>query len=282
MVLWCAYLMAYYAHGQDNVINPSGEKGRKGSVYITWGYNRAYYGKSDVHLKGEHYDFVIHDARAEDMPEKFDPSVYFNFNQLTVPQFNFRVGYYFNENTAFSLGWDHMKYRLITTQLVRISGEIDPEYYNLSGFTGIFDHTPVIYQPKFMDYHHSDGFNYIRAGIERRLPLTSLWNGKLELVMVGGVSAGVMLPWTDFTFFGVHHRNKLHLAGYAGSVNAGFRAEFLKWFFIQVNAQAGWANMPDIVLEDHLPSRASQQISFFERSWALGGYIPVRGLFKKK
>jgi len=282
MVLWCAYLMVYYAHCQDNLINQAAEKGMKGSVYITWGYNRAYYGKSDVHLKGEHYDFVIHDARAEDMPEEFDPSVYFNFNQLTVPQFNFRLGYYFDENTSLSLGWDHMKYRLITTQLVRISGEIDPEYYDLPDFTGTFDRTPVIYQPRFMDYHHSDGFNYVRAGIERRLPLTSLWNGKLELVMVGGASAGVMLPWTDFTFFGVHHRNKLHLAGYAGSVNAGFRAEFLKWFFIQVNAQAGWANMPDIVLEDHLPSRASQQISFFERSWALGGYIPFQGVFKKK
>jgi hypothetical protein len=180
------------------------------------------------------------------------------------------------------MGWDHMKYRLITTQLVRISGEIDPDHYNLSGFTGTFDHTPIIYQPKFMDYHHSDGFNFIRAGIERRLPLTSFWGEKVELVMVGGASAGLMLPWTDFTFFGVHHRNKLHLAGYAGSVNAGFRAEFLKWFFIQVNAQAGWANMPDIVLEDHLPSRASQQISFFERSWALGGYIPIQSLFKKQ
>jgi hypothetical protein len=274
--------MACYAHCQDIVSGSTGTSGRKGSVYITWGYNRAYYGKSDVHFKGEHYDFVIHDAMAADMPEKFDPSVYFNVSQLTVPQFNFRLGYYFNENTSFSLGWDHKKYMLITTQLVRISGEIDPEYYHLPGFTGTFDKTPVIYQPKFMDYHHSDGFNFIRAGIERRLPLTSLWNGKFELTMVGGASVGAMMPWTDFTFFGEHHRNKLHLAGFAGSINAGFRAEFLKWFFVQVNAQAGWANLLDVTLEDHLPSRASQQISFFERSWALGGYIPVRGILKKQ
>jgi hypothetical protein len=268
--------MASYAHAQvESNLPAPGPQGRKGQVYVYWGYNRAYYNKSDVHYKGEHYDFTLHNARAEDMPEKFDPSVYFNLTQLTIPQFNFRAGYYLGRNTSISAGWDHMKYHLIPTQLVRISGRIDEEYYPIEGYSGNFDNEYILYKPLFMDYHHSDGFNYIRIGLEQRLPFWSSRNGKLTAAFFGGVSGGALMPWTDFTFFGERHRNKPHFAGYGVSMNSGFRLEFLNWFFIQMNAQAGWANLPDIMLEDELPSRASQKISFFERSWAVGGYIPL-------
>ncbi|MFM7104571.1 MAG: hypothetical protein ACKOW8_03550, partial [Flavobacteriales bacterium] len=77
--------------------------------YVTWGYNRAFYKPSDIHFKGDGYDFTLRQARAEDLPEKFS-DIYFNINQFTVPQFQFRLGYYFSKNTAVSAGWDHMKY----------------------------------------------------------------------------------------------------------------------------------------------------------------------------
>jgi hypothetical protein len=249
-------------------------------LFVTWGYNRAYYDKSDVHFKGEHYDFTLHDARAEDMPEKFKPDVYFNPTQFTVPQFNFRAGYYFRPNTAISIGWDHMKYHLVPTQLVKISGYIDEEYYFLDEFNGTFNGESILYQPSFMDYHHSDGFNFIRMALEQRLLLCVSKNGKHLLAFNGSVSLGAVMPWTDFTFFGQHHRNKPHFAGYGVSAHAGFRYEFFRHFFIQATAQFGYTNLPDIMLEDHLPSRASQQIIFFERAWALGAYIPIK--FKRK
>lgn len=247
-----------------------------GKLFLTWGYNRAYYNRSDVHFKGEHFDFTIHDARAEDMPEKFKPEVYFNPTQFTVPQFNFRVGYYFLKNTAVSLGWDHMKYHLIPTQSVIVSGYIDEDVYPLQEFTGQFDHDRILYNPAFMDYHHSDGFNFIRLALEQRAPLFSSQNKKHVLAFNGSFSIGAVMPWTDFTFFGVHHRNKPHFAGYGLSLHAGLRYEFFKHFFLQVTAQSGWTNLTDIMLEDDLPSRASQKIVFLERAWALGAYIPIR------
>lgn len=245
-------------------------------LFVTWGYNRAYYDKSDIHFKGEHYDFTLHNARAEDMPEKFSPDVYFNPTQFTVPQFNFRAGYYFRPNTAISIGWDHMKYHLVPTQLVKISGYIDEEFYLLDEFNGTFSGESILYTPSFMDYHHSDGFNFIRMALEQRVPFWISKNGKHIIAFNGSVSLGAVMPWTDFTFFGEHHRNKPHFAGYGASVHAGFRYEFFRHFFIQATAQAGWSNLPDIMLEDHLPSRASQRIIFLERAWALGAYIPIK------
>lgn len=248
---------------------------RKGQIYVTWGYNRAYYNRSDIHFKGESYDFTLHDVRAEDIPEKFRPDVYFNPTQFTVPQFNFRIGYYIRKNTAISGGWDHMKYHIVPTQLVKIDGHIDEELFYDPTYTGDFHNDYILYKPSFMDYHHSDGFNFIRVALDQRQPFLQSKSGRHVLAVNASVSAGVFLPWTDFTFFGVNHRNKLHLAGFGASVHAGFRYEFFNYFFIQLMAQVGWSNLHDIMLEDDLPSRASQKISFIERSWALGGYIPI-------
>lgn len=255
---------------------------QKGHVYVTWGYNRAYYNRSDVHFKGEGFDFTLEKVRAEDMPEKFNANVYLNPTQFTVPQFNFRAGYYFRENTAVSLGWDHMKYHIVPTQKVRINGHIDEDLYTDSAYTGNFHHDEILYKPEFMDYHHSDGFNFVRIALEQRASFWKSRNGKHELALNGSVSAGIMMPWTDFTFFGQRYYNKLHLAGYALGAGIGVRYEFYKWFFVQINAQTGWANLTDIMLQDDLPSRASQKITFFERSWAIGGYIPLTRSAKTK
>ncbi|MFN0030933.1 MAG: hypothetical protein ACKVOR_02095 [Flavobacteriales bacterium] len=270
-------LAANVCLSQSEVVVQNNKENR---FFITWGYNRAYYNASDINFKGAGYDFTLEQARAVDMPEKFDPAVYLNPTQLTIPQFNFRIGYYFRKNTAISAGWDHMKYRLITNQTLRISGYIDEEQYHQPEYTGQFNHDYIKYSPAFMDYHHSDGFNYIRFALEQRLPFWQSANGKVVACMNGALSVGAMMPWTDFTFFGERNRNKPHFAGYGGSVLAGARIEFTPHFFLQINAQAGRCNMPDIVLELPKDSRASQKISFFERSWALGGYFgfkrPVR------
>jgi len=277
-VLVLMFMLLYsLSPAQDGAIvaynNPMSN--REGQFFITWGYNRAYYNKSTIHFQGEHYDFTLHNARAEDIPESWDPGVYLNPLQFTVPQFNFRVGYYFNENTAISGGWDHMKYHLVPHQLVSISGDIDDEYYFNPEYTGHFDHENIWYTPQFMDYHHSDGFNFIRIALERRVALWSSHNQKFMLSYNGTVSAGVMMPWTDFTFFGVNHRNKPHVAGYGFSGCSAVRFEFLEYLFLQLNMQLGWCDLRDIMLEDHLSSRAQQKITFFERDFSIGGYIPI-------
>lgn len=260
-----------------NLFNQLGT--RQGQGYIYWGYNRAFYDESDIHFKGSNFNFTLHDVDAEDMPEPFDSEVYFNFNQFSVPQFNFRAGYYFKNNTAVSLGWDHMKYHAITTQRVRITGTIDDVYSPGDELTGKELDEYILYNPDFMDYHHSDGFNFVRLGLDQRLPVWRSKNAKHVFALNGSANVGVMLPWTDWTFFNTHYRNKLHVAGGAISLSMGARMELFRYFFIQGNLQAGRAFMPDIVLQDHLESRASQNISFFERSWAIGAYIP---LFKQQ
>ena len=70
--------------------------------------------------------FTLNDVRAADVPEDWDPKVYLNPTKLTIPQFNFRVGFSINDRWTISGGWDHMKYKILQEQIVDIDGFIDP------------------------------------------------------------------------------------------------------------------------------------------------------------
>jgi hypothetical protein len=37
---------------------------KKGQVYVSWGWNRGFYTKSNLHLKGADYDFTLHKIKA--------------------------------------------------------------------------------------------------------------------------------------------------------------------------------------------------------------------------
>jgi hypothetical protein len=252
--------------------------------YITWGYNRTFYEESDITFAGDGYAFVLHNMKAEDMPEAFSVPGYFSLKSWSVPQFNFRLGYYLNESTSVSVGTDHMKYHLIQTQDARISGFIDPSYAqdsSMLAYTGSFSNDHFLYREEFMNFHHSNGFNFIRVALEKRASVWTSRRKKCQLALTGGLSGGVLLPWTDFTFFGKNYKNKLHVSGWGVSANAGFRFEFARFLFLQGNIQVGHSALGDILLEDDAPSRAKQKIRFLERSWGLGAYFGKKQVKKK-
>ncbi len=97
----------------------------KGKFFVYWGWNRASYSDSDIRFKGSDYDFTLTDVTAQDTPSKFTFSNYFGIKNLTIPQTNFRIGYFFKENYTISIGVDHMKYVVDNDQFVEIDGNIN-------------------------------------------------------------------------------------------------------------------------------------------------------------
>lgn len=267
--------LSFQSFGQEITILPLEDRnGEKGDFYITWGYNRAFYNRSDIEFAGEGYSFVLNDVIANDVPEEWDPKVYLDPKQLTIPQFNFRIGYSINDRWTISGGWDHMKYKILQNQHVDIDGFIDPKLSTKYG--GVYDDNDYISIDRdFIRFEHSDGFNFARLGLEYR---SRIWQSKknhLRFDVFPGVSAGVMLPWTDYTLFNTRYKNFPHLSGYGLSATLGARLEFLKYFFLQVQTQYGYANLTDINLEDDRGARGRQQVVFFERSMSLGAYVRV-------
>ena len=98
------------------------KKHKNGSFYFSWGYNEEWYTSSTVHIEqdalGNNYD--MEHMRAQDH-KGWDNGI---LNKaLTIPQYNYRLGWYFNErqDLGFEFNFDHTKYLLSDGQYMQIS-----------------------------------------------------------------------------------------------------------------------------------------------------------------
>ncbi len=73
---------------------------QKGKFYINWGYNRSWFNESDIHFTGQGHDFILYDVVANDRPSELSTD-YINPAKWSIPQLNFRFGYFFPINTVF-------------------------------------------------------------------------------------------------------------------------------------------------------------------------------------
>lgn len=82
---------------------------QKGKFFFYWGWNKSIYSNSTIHFKGDDYSFRLDKVKASD--KQSEPSLdYINPARMTIAQYNFRIGYFFNDRWSISFGNDHMKY----------------------------------------------------------------------------------------------------------------------------------------------------------------------------
>jgi len=251
----------------------AGQRSRAHSFYMTWGYNRAHYQDSDIQFKGEDFDFTMYDVRAHDIPKSFEADVYLNPLKLTIPQFDFRLGYFLNEKTSISGGWDHMKYRVNEFQRVTLDGTVSDTFSEEQA--GNYDQADFDLKPDFIQLEHTNGLNFLRFAIERHAELWSNKKQTLHADLMLGLSLGAALPWTDSHIDGVRYANWVHLAGWGTSGQLALKIRYKNTFFIQYQHQTGFLNMSDIIFMDSSPNRASQKIVFNEQSISIGAQIPI-------
>src|SRR5689334_7770455 len=111
-------------YAQENTAAPK----NKGVFYVSWGYNKDWYSRSSIHFEDhvtDNYDFIVHDVSACDKPLL---NKIFSKN-LSIPQYCYRVGYYFNDkrNLGIEISFDHAKYIMNHNQQAHISGYIRDE-----------------------------------------------------------------------------------------------------------------------------------------------------------
>ncbi len=262
----------------------------KGKFYVFWGGNRETYSTSDIHFSGENYDFVVHNAQASDKPKGYHID-YINPARMTIPQTNFRMGYFINDHYNISIGVDHMKYVMNQKQIANVSGYVNlPVTENGAIYNGVYNNTPVdLYAnynpdndsnpPPFLTFEHTDGLNYINTEISRVDDISSKlfksWNSdKVQINLTEGFGAGILLPKTNTRLLGKDRYDQFHVSGYGISAKAGLNFTFFKHFFIQTEVKGGFINMNDIRTTQYKSDKAQQHF------WFLQSIITVGGIFK--
>lgn len=243
----------------------------KGKFYFFWGYNRARYAKSDISLIGPDYNFTLKEVRAKDLPKEFS-SVYYNPVKFTVPQFNFRIGYFLNDKYSIAAGWDHMKYQSRNGSIATIDGTIEASASDV--YAGTYNNEKIVMNEDLLvKMEHSDGFNVVNLNIERLDLLYSIPNEKVALELVTGAGLGIAVPWTNSFIFGARNDDRPHFSGMGAQVFVAPELLLFKHVFIRYTTQFGFANLWDIAItpkSDKSDTHAEQTIYYFERSTVVG------------
>ena len=238
---------------------------KKFSFY--WGYNWSAYTKSTLSIRGEDYNYTLHNITARDRPSPFATNIYFNPTKLSIPQFNTRIGYQWKEKWALSFGYDHMKYVMDNGQKVPITGRVSRDNQYKGNYTA---GDSIVVSKDFLQFEHTDGLNYFTFEIDNVNQIMNIKNGLLTLEIRNGLGVGFLIPRTDVKIFGVRGPNIFNFAGYGTSLKTEFRLQFKKYFFLQATGKAGYINMPHISTTRKKTDRASQQFGFVEGFWAVG------------
>ena len=247
----------------------------KGKFFVYWGWNWASYSNSDIRFEGDDYNFMLSNVKAQDTPSKFSFKKYFGITNLTKPQTNARIGYFFKENYTISIGLDHLKYVVNNDQFVNIVGNID---IGNTTYDGIYTGQQVQLTEDFLRLEHTDGLNYINLEI-KRFDNIDHWFGfnfeNLQINLTEGLGAGVLYPKTDTSLLGKERHDDYHLSGWGISAGVGLNITFLKYFYIQSDYKVGYINMPDIKTSLSPVDSASQSFFFFQNNILIGGRFRI-------
>jgi len=245
---------------------------KKGKFYFYWGWNKAQYSYSDIRFKGDNYNFTLFDVAAQDRQTGWDPSVYLNPGNMTIPQTVARFGYYFHDNWNLSLGVDHMKYVMVRNQLATIDGYIDLQN-SFTQFNGIYDNEQLMISENFLQFEHTDGLNYINIEISRVDNLGEFfkWDSKkVQLNILESIGTGVLYPKTNSTLLSKERYDDFHFSGFGVSLKGGINLTLFDHFFIQAEIKSGYINMSDIRTTTSNADSASQDFLFFQRNISFG------------
>ena len=269
------YSFTQTVSAQDKTANPDKYTAHnKGKFFVFWGGNRETFTKSDIHFRGDNYNFTLHDVAASDKPKGWHMD-YVNPARMTIPQTNLRIGYFINDHYNISIGFDHMKYVMNQNQIVNITGEINEG----TPFDGTYNNDPIVLTEDFLTFEHTDGLNYIHSEFSRVDDISKIFKigntDKFQLNLTEGIGAGFIYPKTNAMLLGKERHDDFHISGYGVSAKVGLNFTFFKYFFIQTELKGGYIDMHDIKTTFSNADKASQHFFFLQRIIAFGGIFRV-------
>jgi hypothetical protein len=262
------FLSFFIGSAQNNTAMQKTE--RKGNLYVYWGWNRGWYSNSDINFTGTDYDFTLHDVVAKDRQSPINADTYLNPANMTIPQYNFRIGYFINDNYDLSFGIDHMKYVVESPQDVTISGNISNTG---TEYDGTYNNDDITIEDGLLALEHTDGLNYVNIELHRFDEIYAIKH--ISINLTEGLGVGVMIPKTNATLLNFENHDEFHLAGFGINGMVALNFTFFKYFFIQPELKAGYINMSDILTTSSDADRAKQSIFFTQFTTVIGAQINI-------
>ena len=214
-----------------------------GEWYFEFGSNKEFWSNPNIHVSQPALgnNFTIYNVQGHD-----DPA-----GAGEAPQYNIRVGRFFNENWGVELNIDHSKYSTDIGQTAQVSGLIG----------GVPVNGPRQLDNFFFNEQLHNGANHVMLDAVYRYPLIGQTNETNSLAAIGKAGIGVMLPHTSDIILGNPNDvgtktwNNLiginsgwwQLNGWTTGIEVGLRYVVFKPFYLELTnkvAYSSFGNLP--------------------------------------
>jgi hypothetical protein len=242
----------------------TGKAKRTGAIYASWGYNTEWYTRSTVTVKqqalGNNYKMV--NVRAHDN-EGWDKDLL--HQDFTIPQYNYRLGYYFNDkqDMAFEINFDHTKYIITDNQDVHVKGTIGDlkidEHINFSSKNGFY-------------YFLNNGANFLLFNIVKRQPIFTTRDRNLYVDLLGKAGIGPVIPHVENSFFGMANKKGFQLGGWNAGIETALRVTVMKYGYLEFAQKVDYARYSGLKVYQ---GRARQAFGTYELILSVGAMIPT-------
>src|ERR1035437_10075446 len=200
--------------------------------YFSWGYNGDRYTRTDIHIVQPSFnnDYTFSNIKAQD--HKGWDEQFFE-KPITVPQYNYRIGWWFNEekNLGFEINFDHTKFIVTQGQEAHMTGTLNGKSV---------DRTINFSTPGF-SYFLNNGANFFCLNIVKRLKLVENKKGSLRLDLLGKAGAGPVVPHVQDILFGESNHPHFQIGGWDAGIEAGIKFTFFKYVYLEYTNKLDYA-----------------------------------------
>ncbi len=242
----------------------SKHKHRTRSFYASWGYNEEWYTNSTVHVeqKGLGNSYDLEQVHASDH-KGWDQN--FFHKALTIPQYNYRLGCYFNnkQDLAIEINFDHTKYLINDGSTIQMKGTYNHGYIdqpiNFSGSNGFY-------------YYLNNGANFFLINIVKRVGVYATRDKNLRVDLTGKVGVGPVVPHVQNSFFGQANDPHFQIGGWNTGAETALRLTIMKYGFIEFSQKVDYARYSNLKIYE---GTARQNFGTYELILSVGAFIPT-------
>jgi hypothetical protein len=257
LAIWVNTFTPFESKAQDH------PKKRKGEFYLSWGYNKEWYTRSNVHVDqpslGNHYTF--NNISGHDHPG-WDEGL---FNKaLSIPQYNYRLGYIFNveKGLGFEINFDHTKF-IFADQQAHLTGTLN----NKSA-----DQTIAFNAQNGFYYYLNNGANFLLFNFVKRWKVHHAKTEKLKIDFLGKAGIGPVIPHVENSLFGQANDPHFQLGGWNIGVEGALRMTFFRYAYLEYCNKFDYARYAGLKIYQ---GTAKQAFGTYEMILNLGLCFPI-------
>jgi hypothetical protein len=237
-------------------------------MYAAWGYNAEWYSGSTIKINqptlGNNYelknisgnDYVGWDKLFQ--------------HQLTVPQYNYRLGWFFKKHKTwgFEVSFDHTKYQLTIGQDAHWVGTVNNRHID----------TSIYIQDQYFHWKLNNGANFFCFNMMKRFYITGTKNGKIKLFNIYKFGAGPTVPHVENVLMGMANIPHFQPGGWNVGFEANYRVEIYDFFYLDIAQKLDYARYFDLRV---YYGTAKQAFGCYEVMATLGFMMPYKPFWVK-